>query len=437
MSYSQNSLSFDGVSDYANCGSNTSLNVTGTALTLEAWIYPTSWKTQVWQGNIISKESAVGTGYMLRAGSNGRLNVNIGSGGPWNELTSFNSVLTLNTWQHVAATYDGSFLRLYVNGAITDSVIKTVSIVGTATNNLYIGESPAYPGRHFPGRIDEVRIWNVARTKAQILADMNKELCSIPSSLKAYYTFNQGIASGINTGFTSLNDASGNGNTGTLSGFTLSGTTSNWVLGASVTPGIRTTLFADTVCTSYTTPSGRIITSTGVTYDTLTSSNGCDSLLMYDITISSVDDSVYRVGGRITSYDTWATHQWVRCDSAFSPIVGETNRFIIANQAGDYAVIISRGNCKDTSECVSISLTNLKENKFESITVFPNPTQDFITFKSESEIKIARVFNSTGTLISEPGIRDNKISLEHLPVGVYILELSSTNNTIRQKIIKQ
>jgi hypothetical protein len=158
---------------------------------------------------------------------------------------------------------------------------------------------------------------------------------------------------------------------------------------------------------------------------------------MYDITISSVDDSVYRVGGRITSYDTWATHQWVRCDSGFSPIVGETNRFIVANQAGDYAVIVSRGSCKDTSECVSIALSNLEENELESILIFPNPTQDLITIKSETKINTARIFNTTGALISEPGIRDNKISMVHLPGGVYILELSSNTNTTRQKIIKQ
>ena len=435
--FSQNSLNFDGTNDFVNCGNSPSINITGNALTLEAWIYPTSWRFNIWEGNIISKESSVGTGYMLRVGSNGKLNVNIGSGGPWNELTSSTNVLTLNTWQHVAATFDGSFLRLYVNGVLTDSIAKSVNIVGTVTNNLYLGESPAYSGRYFPGRIDEVRIWDVVRTKNEIVSTMNSEMCNIPSSLKAYYTFNQGIASGTNVGMTSLNDASGNGNTGTLSGFTLSGSTSNWVTGATISPGIRTTLFTDTVCSAYTTPSGRIITTTGITYDTLTSAGGCDSLLMFDISISSVDDSVYRVGGRITSYDTWASHQWVRCDSAFALIAGETNRFIIANQAGDYAVIVSRGNCKDTSDCVSISLTGIEENSLNSISIFPNPANDFIQFESSSKINSVRVFDLNGKLILSHTISNNRLEISSLAKGVYVLEINTTKTSKKTKIIKQ
>lgn len=435
---SQNALNFDGTNDYVNLGNSSSINITGTALTMEAWIYPTSWKSQVWQGNIISKESAVGTGYMLRAGSGGRLNINIGSGGPWNELTSSSAVLTLNTWQHVAATYDGSYLRLYVNGVLTDSLSKTVSIVGTVSNNLYLGESPAYPGRYFPGAVDEVRIWNVTRTKAEIVADMNKEICNIPSSLKGYYTCNQGIPSGTNTGVTVLNDASGNGNNGILTNFSLSGSTSNWVSGTTVTPGVRTTLFTDTVCSSYTTPSGRIINTTGVTADTLSSALGCDSLLVFDITISSVDDSVYRVGPRITSIDTWADHQWVRCDSGFAPIVGENNRFIIANQPGDYAVIVGRGNCKDTSECVSISLTSITEHHpLSKVFIYPNPVMDVLKIEAQFSLKEITIYSLNGTLLSRQQLENNQLNCQWLNPGIYIAEINFGIKKTRIKFVKQ
>lgn len=437
FSFSQNALSFDGINDYVNLGNSNSLNITGTALTIEAWIYPTSWRAQVWQGNIISKESPVGTGYMLRAGSGGKLNVNIGSGGPWNELTSFNNVLTLNTWQHVAATYDGSFLRLYVNGVLTDSVSKTVAIVGTASNNLYLGESPAYPGRYFPGTMDEVRIWNVARTKAEILANMNSEICNIPSSLKAYYSFNQGISAGSNSTVTTINDVSGNGNNGTLTNFALSGISSNWVAGASVTPGVRSTLFTDTVCNSYTTFTGRVITTTGISADTLVSSSGCDSLLVFDITISSVDDSVYRSGARITSLDTWANHQWVRCDSGFAPIIGETNRFINATQAGDYAVIVSRGNCKDTSDCVNISLTSLSESAASKVMIYPNPVANVMHFDASYLLNEVTFYSLNGTLIKKAFIENNELNCSALKPGIYLAEIKIGNSKSRIKFIKQ
>ena len=107
ISFSQNALSLDGTNDYVNCGTGTSLNITGTAITMEAWIYPTSWRTNIWQGNVISKEGT-GTGYMLRVGAGGKLNMNVGNGpgaGTWNELSSSTTVLTLNTWQHYLIFY--------------------------------------------------------------------------------------------------------------------------------------------------------------------------------------------------------------------------------------------------------------------------------------------------------------------------------------------
>ncbi len=287
--YAQNGLSFDGTNDQVDCGNNTSVQITGTSITLEAWIYPTSWQTNIWQGNIINKESLAGGGYMLRCGAGGKLNFNIGSGPGWNEISSSTNILTLNTWQHVAGTYDGSFLRIYLNGVIVDSLVKTISMANS-TSALGVGYAPIYAGsRNFPGIIDEVRVWDITRSEAEIAADMNNELCSIPSSVKAYYTFNQGIASGTNTTITTLTDLSGNGNTGTLSNLALSGTTSNWVTGKTFTPcypvcyGPTQTLVE---CDGYSiTVGSNTYTTTGVYTDTLVGV-GCDSIVVTDLTVN-------------------------------------------------------------------------------------------------------------------------------------------------------
>ena len=491
-SFSQNSLSFDGVNDYVNCGNDTSLNITGTAITMEAWIYPTSFKSQVWQGNIISKEGTTGTGYMLRAGAGGKLNINVGSGGPWNELTSSTNVLTLNTWQHVAGTFDGAFLRLYVNGVLTDSIAKTVSIVGSSSVNLYLGESPAYAGRYFPGRIDEVRIWNIVRTQAEIQASMNSELCSVPSNVKAYYTLNHGTAGGTNTGITTATDYSGNSNNGTLTNFTLSGSSSNWVSGKNIIPGIIVNSYPisacgsytmpngtvitsagtyydtlpsstpcdsldsyiisfppaiirntvnDSGCINYTTPMGQLITSSGTYYDTVSSSSGCDTTIRYNIIISgSVDDSVYRNANRITSWDTWADHQWVRCDSNYKPIAGETNKFIIASQPGDYAVIVKRGVCIDTSDCINISFTSISEMSKPILSIYPNPANEILFIKTNSNIEscIFEIYSISGVLVNQYTLYNSSIDISGLASGVYYLKISSNNNkTENIKFLKQ
>lgn len=489
-SLSQNSISFDGTNDQVDCGNNTSVQITGTTLTLEAWIYPTSWKSQIWQGNIINKESLAGGGYMLRCGAGGKLNFNIGSGpGPWNEITSTTNILTLNAWQHVAGTYDGTWMRIYLNGVIVDSLAKSILIVNS-TSSLGIGYAPIYAGsRNFPGKIDEVRIWNITRTKDEIAANMNNELCIIPSSVKAYYTFNHGIASGTNTSITTVTDLSGNVNTGTLTNFALTGSTSNWVTGQTLTPGAVVSSNNISACGSYTMPDGRIITTPGTYYDTLPSSTPCDSLIgyvitfppaiisntvtdsgcityvtpmgtvisstgtyydtvsnasvcdttiRYNITISgAVDDSVFRVGGRITSFDTWADHQWVRCDSNYAPISGATGRFYVATKAGDYAVIVKRGICVDTSDCVNITLTSIENNSIQNLEVYPNPATSLIQIVGDFNQATYTIYSVNGQLIDKSSLTNSNINISELDNGVYFLEIEDKNKRSFTKFVKQ
>ena len=492
IGYSQNSLSFDGANDQVDCGNSTSLQITGTAITLEAWIYPTSWKTQVWQGNIINKEALSGSGYMLRCGATGTLNFNLGNGtSVWHELSSATNVLTLNTWQHVAGTYDGSYMRIYVNGVIVDSLAKTISIANS-TSTVGVGYAPIYAGsRNFPGKIDEVRIWNVGRTRAEIAANMNGELCVIPSSVKAYYRFNQGTAAGTNTTVTSLTDLSVNGNTGTLTNLALSGATSNWVLGKALTPGTVVSSTNISACGSYTMPDGRIITTAGTYYDTLPSSTPCDSLVAYNIsfppaiirntindsgcvsyttamgtmittsgtyydTVSTsggcdttirynivisgaVDDSVYRVGSRIRSYDTWAIHQWIRCDSSNLPISGATGSFIDVITPGDYAVIITRGTCVDTSDCINFNPANIEENRIANFSIYPNPATDILSISYDSKLIITKIeiIDISGKKKSEIITDYEKIDLSYLSSGIYFLKINSNKGISFVKFIKQ
>ena len=84
--------------------------------------------------------------------------------------------ITANTFTHLATTYDGSAVRLFVNGTQVASTAATGSIA-TSTNQLQIGGDNIY-GQYFAGTIDEVRIYNTALTQAQIQADMNSPIGS-------------------------------------------------------------------------------------------------------------------------------------------------------------------------------------------------------------------------------------------------------------------
>jgi hypothetical protein len=149
------------------------------------------------------------------------------------------STIPINQWTHVAVSYDGTNATLYVNGALDAGTSQTATGVSLAAagGTWRIGDivgATTLPSEAFAGMIDEVRVWNVARTASQVVSDMAGELCTGAgqTGLVAYYKFNSGAAGGSNTGVTTLFDFSSSQTNGTLNNFALTGNTSNWVQGA-------------------------------------------------------------------------------------------------------------------------------------------------------------------------------------------------------------
>ena len=171
-----NALSFNGSSNRVDINDASLLDLT-TGMTLEAWVFPTSstgWRTA------IMKERSGGMTYALYANNNAsRPAVYVRIGGRDRSVTGSAS-LTLNTWNHLAATYDGTTLILYVNGNRVGSLTVRGSITVTS-QALRIGGSTALSSRYFSGRIDEVLIYNRALSQAEIQTDMNTPITASPS----------------------------------------------------------------------------------------------------------------------------------------------------------------------------------------------------------------------------------------------------------------
>ena len=88
-------------------------------------------------------------------------------------MVTGSSDIPLNQWVHVAATYDGSHVRAYING-LQDGA--STPLTGSIDNNnapVYIGKSQFYP-RNFNGRIDEIRIYDTALSGQEIAALYNE-----------------------------------------------------------------------------------------------------------------------------------------------------------------------------------------------------------------------------------------------------------------------
>ena len=203
-------LSFTGSSNLT-CGTSAAYNLTGTTLTAEAWIYPTAFATNSWEGTIIGKDGINNTGFVLRCGGTGQLSfVMAVTGNIWVEALSSANVLTLNKWQHVAAVYNGSTLKIYINGIEIQYVTENRNLVADASYAVWIGYSPGAWGtpRAFTGKIDEARLWNTARSVAELRSSMIQQLSS-GTGLIFSYQMSDGTG-------TSVTDNSGNGHTATV-----------------------------------------------------------------------------------------------------------------------------------------------------------------------------------------------------------------------------
>ncbi len=197
-------------------GDGDALGVTGTEITLEARVNPSAWRDQAFQGSVLNKEqNGAGNdrGYAVRVGANGTVNFLLGNGS-WQEVSTPSGALVLDAWQHVAATFDGATMRIYVDGE--EAAARAVShTVADATAALWVGSSESNPARTFPGGIDEVRVWSVARSAEQIQEAMDT-VDPAAEGLVGYWRFDEGsgqIAA----------DETGNGNTGTLGASTAVG----------------------------------------------------------------------------------------------------------------------------------------------------------------------------------------------------------------------
>jgi hypothetical protein len=159
-------LNFDGVDDRVVIADANSLDLT-TGMTLEAWVRPTA-AGGVWR-SAVAKNGTGTVAYNLYANRNtNRPAVEINNGGL--RIANGTAQLPLNTWSHIAGTYDGTTLRLYVNGTQVGTGTFTGSLL-TTTGQLWIGGNAVW-SEWFAGTIDEVRVYNRVLTAAQIQSDM-------------------------------------------------------------------------------------------------------------------------------------------------------------------------------------------------------------------------------------------------------------------------
>ncbi len=207
----QSVASFDGTNDYIEVPYKKELNPA--QFTLSCWAKVEGGQGQ-WRSPVTCRtakgSSALG-GYILYAGNNNKWQFWTGNGG-W--VTLQGADVVLNTWTHVAATYDGSTMKLYINGELSGNPVPSKILINSQYPlRIGAGVTEGNPGYFFNGKIAEVRLWDKARSPEQIQELMHQRLKGDEQGLVAYWPLDQ--ESG-----TSAEDKTGNGNPGTLHGAT-------------------------------------------------------------------------------------------------------------------------------------------------------------------------------------------------------------------------
>lgn len=376
-----------------------------TQLSIEAWVKVGS----TTNANTILNKGASSFDYQLGINSTGipffRVQGSI--------IISTGIKINAGEWTHLAVTYDNVDVKFYQNGVLASSV-PCITPIGNSINEMRIGRGNVDPGS---GVIEELRLWSVARTNAEINANKCRKYPSEFSSangLKALWHFD----GDLNDSVSSFNGVV-NGNI----------SFEEFVFPEPLMPCLcpaTNSSMALEACDKYSSPSGNYTwTVSGVYNDTIANSVGCDSIITIGLIIHTADTSITQDGIMLTANATGVTYQWVDCDAAYAVISEADEQSFTPTSNGNYAVIIT-GMCTDTSYCHNISTYGIADYSPEiPLNIYPNPNNGEFTISTgiiAEEIIITDVVGRN-ILNLKPETNEISIDLKESGQGFYMIEV--------------
>jgi hypothetical protein len=161
---------FDGVNDYVDCGNTSNLNAIGgtTKITVSGWAFYTAYGGGGQQYSVITVKGTPWTWLLENPSNTFRFRITAGGS---DVAVADTSTHLLNTWYNVVGTYDGSNMRIYINGVLKNTRAQTGTL-GTNSETAKIG---TYQGTNYnlTGRISNVYIYNRTLSAQEILQNYN------------------------------------------------------------------------------------------------------------------------------------------------------------------------------------------------------------------------------------------------------------------------
>lgn len=154
-----------------------------------------------------------------------------------------------------------------------------------------------------------------------------------------------------------------------------------------------------------------------------------------------IDGPVYQataslLNTTLTADITGATYQWINCISG-TIIAGETNQSYTATANGSYAVIVTDGQCSDTSDCITINNVGLSDNEELDFVIFPNPSNGLFFIQTSESVSYI-VYDAFGKIIYTDTFVNglNNIDLSSEANGVYFLHATLNQSTKVFRLIR-
>ncbi len=168
---------------------------------------------------------------------------------------------------------------------------------------------------------------------------------------------------------------------------------------------------------------------------------GCDSTITLNLTIDPVNTGVTPGEGELKANWNDATYQWIDCGDN-SLVAGATAQTFVPVAPGDYAVIVSKHGCSDTSDCIFVATGIPELNSPDGYTLYPNPAAHTVTLITEGSLEngACSLTNNLGQVVwQQKGLHGGQFTFDisSLVPGMYFFELQSGDKKLNTKMVKQ
>ncbi|OFX49305.1 MAG: hypothetical protein A2W95_16450 [Bacteroidetes bacterium GWA2_40_14] len=385
-----NSLKFDGnQKQYVQFESSPSFDINDTMVTLSVWTKLTYLPVEMPMayGPLFDAQGDQYVLYEDKGNNELRFKVATSAGAERPGIPS--SDLVTGQWINVVGVYNGSTVKIYLNGELKDShnltgtvnpgIVPLLGLNGTTGTLSYL-----------TGSIDNVQVFKAALSESEVLDRYLNYKSEVENVCESY----------------------------------------NLSEDASICGG-ETYLF----------PDGTTGTETMVHVSNLKTIYGCDSIITTNLTVDIVDVTVTLENITLTAGITGATYQWLDCDNGNTAISGETSASFTPTVSGNYAVKITENSCTDTSECINVVVSSIKPTTDSEIKIYPNPNNGKFMIDlgslSISTLKV-EIINAQGQVMyeSKPDAT-NKWIVQLLPSqkGLYIIRILTGSGIFSQRLI--